>query len=197
MRFHNLTKKLLGTSARIGVLGVLLAYPSQEFTAREVARQAGVSHPQVLEALRLFAAEGFVQQRRFGRSSVWRADPDHFLCDRMRLLVTLEQDAWREILSRLEKALRKAGATEAYLFGSVAQGTEEPTSDIDVLALFGSDRGATAFRSTTSVLAKGFQRLYGNEVQVAAYGPTDVRRGGPRRLIATARRDGIPLEVVP
>lgn len=33
-------------------------------------------------------------------------------------------------------ALRKAGASFAYIFGSVARGTQTPTSDLDVAAFF-------------------------------------------------------------
>lgn len=195
MRFHDLTRRLLGTSARAGVLRVLLAHPAQEFTAREVARQAGVSHPQVLDALRLFEAERLVRQRRFGRSGLWSADPDHFLAEHLASLATLEEAAWRELTARLEEALRGKGAKEAYLFGSLVRGTEEPTSDIDLLALFRTKRQAQRFKEAAPDLSEGFQRRFGNELEVVAYGPEDLRRRGAKRLLAAARREGVPLEV--
>lgn len=195
MRFHNLTQRLLGTSARTAALKVLLALPPREFTARQLAREAGVSHPQVLEALRLFEAERFVRQRRVGPSSVWSADPEHFLAERLRGLVTLEAEVWRELVSRLEEAVRQAGAKEAYLFGSVARGTEEPSSDIDVLALFRGQAAAARFRTASATLADAFQRRFGNELQVVAFGDLDLRRRGAKRLVETARREGIRLEV--
>jgi predicted nucleotidyltransferase len=195
MRFHDLSRHLLGAPARVAVLGVLLSSDGREWTARELARHAGVSHPQVLEALRLFEAEGLVRQRRFGRSSVWSVDEGHFLTERLRSLATLEGDALRELLSAIESSLRAAGASEAYLFGSVARGSEDPSSDIDVLALFGSQRKAAAFRQTASTLADQFQRRFGNELHVLAYGPESSRRRGPKALVRAARQEGIPLEV--
>jgi predicted nucleotidyltransferase len=195
MRFHDLSRRLLGAPARVAVLGVLLSSPSRELTGRELAREAGVSHPQVLQALRLFEAEGLVRQRRFGRSGVWSIDPGHFLAERLRGLATLEGDARRELTSEIELALRGAGAKEAYLFGSVARGSEEPSSDIDVLAVFGSERKAATFRRAASTLADRFQRRFGNELQVLAYGPQSSRRRGPKRLVKIARAEGIPLEV--
>jgi predicted nucleotidyltransferase len=181
----------------MGVLKVILAQPAQEFTAREVARQAGVSHPQVLEALRLFEGEGMAIQRRFGRSGLWSAVPDHILTERLRGLVTLESDAWRSLVEELERALQEGGAVEAYIFGSVARGTEDPASDIDVLATFGTEAQAARFRGTVPALSAHFQRKYGNELQAMAYGPATVRRRGAKGLLATARREGIALEVRP
>jgi predicted nucleotidyltransferase len=148
-----------------------------------------------LEALRLFEAEGLVRQRRFGRSSAWSADPGHFLAERLRGLVTLEGAARRELISAVELALRGAGANEAYLFGSVARASEDPSSDVDVLAVFGSERKAAAFRKSASILSDRFQRRFGNELQVMAYGPQSSRRRGPKKLIQTARLEGIRLEV--
>lgn len=195
MRFHDLTQRLLGTSARTGVLRVLLANPGQELTAREVARQAGVSHPQVLQALRLFESERLVRQRRFGRSSLWSADPEHFLAEHLAGLASIEARAWRELTERLEAALSGSGAKEAYLFGSLARGKEEPGSDIDVMVVFGSQRKADRLRARAAELAEGFQRRFGNELELVSYGPEDLRRGGAKRLLETARREGVRLGV--
>jgi predicted nucleotidyltransferase len=136
-----------------------------------------------------------VRQRRFGRSSLWSADPDHFLTEHLKGLATLEADAWRELTGRLGKALGGRGVEEALLFGSMSRGDEEPGSDIDVLLVFASQRKAERYKAEAADIADGFQRRFGNELEAIAYGPDDLRRGGAKRLLDTARREGVRLEV--
>jgi predicted nucleotidyltransferase len=195
MRFHGISIRLLGAPARVAVLASLLSAPSRDFTGRELARAAGVSHPQALKALRLLEAEGVVRQRRVGRSSVWSADAGHFLTERLGQLAALDLSARRELHSVLERALRKGGAREAYLFGSVARGDEDPTSDVDVIAMFPSVRAAEAFRRAAAALQEEVRARFGNELQLIAHGPEARLTPGARKLLRTARREGVRLEV--
>jgi predicted nucleotidyltransferase len=195
MRFHGIPARLLGAPARVAVVSALLSAPSRDFTGRELARQAGVSHPQALEALRLLEWEGVVHHRRVGRSSLWSVETRHFLSKRLRDLAALDLDARRALTSSLERALKAGKAAEAYLFGSVAKGSEEPTSDVDVLAIFYSVRAARSFESRVAPLQDKIRTTFGNELHLIAYGPEAGLRPGARRLLGTARREGIRLEV--
>ena len=195
MHFHKIARRLLGAPSRVAVLSALLSNPDRELTGRELAREAGVSHPQAMEALRAFEWEGVVRQRRVGRAGAWTANPDHFLSEHLGRLGALDLMARRELLSMLEPPLRAAGATEAYLFGSVARGTEEATSDIDVLVVFPSEANAERFAATLEPLRERVSSRFGNELQVLAYGAPSLRRKSVRKLLQAARHEGTPLEV--
>ncbi|HET9661356.1 MAG TPA: nucleotidyltransferase domain-containing protein [Thermomicrobiales bacterium] len=58
--------------------------------------------------------------------------------------------------------LKRAGVTEAFLFGSVSRGEERPDSDIDLVVRFGHDY---SLKEQLDLMVK-LSRLTGREVQV-------------------------------
>jgi len=174
------------------VLAVMLGAPGELLTGREVARRARVSPPRAIEALRDLEAERLCFQRRAGRASLWSLNANHFLAKRLAPLADLEAAPKKALIDLLER--RMGGAEEAYLFGSVAQGREEPGSDIDVLLVFASDRARSRWKEGLNDLQDTILALFGNHLEAIAYTRAAVSRGGARRLLETARSTGIRLE---
>lgn len=195
MRFHHLAETLLTSPARIAVLKSLLRALGREWTGRELARASGVSAPQTMEALYRFYDEALVRQRRAGRVSLWTLDRGHFLVDRLRPLLELDPASRQELLRALEAGLEGSGASEAFLFGSVARGDEDPNSDVDLLVVFPDKRRAAAWKGRLRDLEAEILARFGNPVQALVYTARQVSGGPPARIHAAARREGQRLEV--
>jgi predicted nucleotidyltransferase len=195
MHFHGLAERLLGSRSRIAVLTALLGSPGTEWTGRELARRAGLSPTQALSALRAFESEGVCRQRRIGRASVWSVDPDHFVTKALGPLVNLDQTAQRRLAQTVEAALKGSGAAEAYLFGSVATGGEEASSDVDLMVVFPDDKRARAWHARMEGLRASVQAQFSSFLSPVVYTRAQTRAAGASRLLREARRTGASLEV--
>jgi|SRR3990172_8692576 len=196
MHFHGLPERLLGSRTRISVLKALLRTPGAEWTGRELAREAMVSPSQALAALRAFEGEGMCHQRRHGRAGVWSLDPDHFLTRELSAVLHLDQTAQGRLVVLLEEALRGSGAIEAHLFGSMAVGREEASSDIDLLVVFPGQKGADAWHTRLDALRSRVEREFSNFLSPLIYTRAQVRKGGARRIAEEARRTGTVIGVL-
>lgn len=196
MRFHALPETLLTSPARVAVLKTLLAAHGREWSGRELARAAGVSAPQTMEALYRLYDEGLLRQKRTGRTSLWTLDTGHFLANQLQPLVNVDRTAKQSLVRALEAGLKGSGASDAILFGSVARGDEDPNSDVDLLVVFPNARRARAWRTRLRDLEVEILGRFGNPLQTLVYTATQVGKGARQRIYETARREGSRLEVV-
>jgi predicted nucleotidyltransferase len=195
MRFHRLPETLLTSPARVAVLKALLRSGGREWTGRELAKASGVSAPQTMEALYRLYDEALVRQRRAGRASLWTLEEGHFLVERLRPLLALDPESLRALVQALEAGLSRSGAVEAWLFGSVARGDEDPNSDVDLLVVFPDQRRATAWSKRLRDLEADVLAHFGNPVQAIVYTARQVASGPPARILGVAKREGKRLEV--
>jgi predicted nucleotidyltransferase len=195
MHFHDLPERLVGSRSRVAVLKLLVASPGVEWTGREIARRAKVSPTQGLSALRVFEEEGICRQRRVGRSSVWTLAPDHFLTKALSSLARLDQEAQSRLQRALSRALAGSGATEAYVFGSVASGREEASSDIDLLVVFPDGRRLEDWQGRLDSLRSAVQVEFANFLSPKVFTVAQARRGSAKRLLHEARTNGVPVDV--
>lgn len=195
MRFHGVAGALLTSPARVAVLQTLLRQPGREWTGREAARAAGVSAPQGLEALGRLADEGMVAEKRVGRASVWSLVGGHYLVKALKPLARVDEAAQAALVDALERGLKGSGAIEAYLFGSVAEGHEDPNSDVDLLVLFPGKSAAGAWRPKLRDLEVEVRARFGNTLQAVAYTTAQARRGAPARIHKVAKVRGKVIKV--
>ncbi len=195
MHFHGLAVRLLGSRSRIAVLSALIGSSGVEWTGREIARKAGVSPTQALAALHTFESEGVCRQRRIGRASVWSVDPGHFITKALTPVVHLDQTAQQRLERVILAALNGSRALEAYLFGSVASGREEASSDIDLLVVFPDERSARAWQERLDALRSAIQAQFSSFLSPVVYTRAQTRKPEARRLLQEARRTGASLEV--
>ena len=65
---HNYTIDILGSKANFRVLKTLLRYRGKIFTIRELARTAGLSHPETSKVLKTLEKRGVVRLQPIGRA---------------------------------------------------------------------------------------------------------------------------------
>jgi predicted nucleotidyltransferase len=134
------------------ILGLLLLRPDESFYVREIARLTGVPAGSLHRELKLLTDSGLLRRTVFGNQVRYQVDRmcpiQEELAGILRKTTGLA-DVLREALSPLATKIRVA-----LVFGSVAQGKERATSDVDVLVV-----GSASFSAVVEVLNKAAQQL--------------------------------------
>lgn len=144
--------EILFGAYRRQILALLLLCPDESFYVREIARLTGVPAGSLHRELKLLNGAGLLQRSVAGnqvRYQVDRACPiQEELAGIFRKTAGLA-DVLREALAPLS-----ARIAFAFVFGSVAQGKERATSDVDVLVV-----GSASFASVVGMLSTAGARL--------------------------------------
>lgn len=155
MRSQERTPQLVDVlfgSYRRRILGLLLLRPDESFYVREIARLTGVPAGSLHRELKLLTAAGLLERSPAGNQVRYRVDrtcPIHEeLAGIFRKTAGLA-DVVREALAPLAAKIRVA-----LVFGSVAQGKERSTSDVDVLVV-----GSVSFAAVVEALSVAATQL--------------------------------------
>jgi uncharacterized protein len=150
-----LTSVLFGKSMR-AILALLFGRPEQRFYVREIARAAGTPPSSLQRDLAALAAAGVVERRENGRQVYYQANPACPIFAELKAIVTKTfgvADFVRELLRPHEKRIRAA-----FIYGSVAKGTEAPDSDIDLMVV--GDLPPSALAEELQKIYDGLNRKY-------------------------------------
>jgi len=143
MRFAKYLEEILGSKSNVKVLRILCKYPTKEFSENELARVAGVGQKTVNRVMPKYVGYGIVSARVIGRANVYSLSSENYIVKQLTTLFRAEEGAKLELKRLLENAFKGDKAViSLVIFGSVARGKEEPTSDIDVFVLTKDKEGA-------------------------------------------------------
>jgi predicted nucleotidyltransferase/DNA-binding HxlR family transcriptional regulator len=151
----SIATQLLGHT-RSAVLGTLLLRPEVSLHVRELARIAGVSAGSLHRELRMLAELGLLVRQEVGRQVHYRANEASPVFAELAGLLRKTSglaDVLRETLTPLGSK-----ASMAFVYGSVAAGTESASSDVDVMVL-----GSASFADVVRALS-GAQTVLQREV---------------------------------
>ena len=158
----SIANHLLGQT-RSAVLSTLLLHPEDSLHVHELARRISASAGSLHRELRALAELGVLLRQEVGRQVHYRANPScpvfAELAGLLRKTAGLA-DVLRDALLPLEKKVALA-----FVFGSVAAGTERPGSDVDLMVL-----GSASFADLARALAPA-QGTLGREVNSAVMAP--------------------------
>lgn len=115
------------------VLGMLFGQPDRSFYATELINILGVGSGAVQRELARLAESGLVTVRKIGTQKHYQADPKspvyHELCGIILKTVGLAEPLRNTLLPFAERI------RAAFIYGSVAQGTDTARSDIDLMLI--------------------------------------------------------------
>jgi len=115
------------------VLGLLFGQPDKSFYANELARLGKTGRGALQLELERLTASGLVEMQLIGRQKHYQANKNSILFHEIRS-ITLKTfglaDVLREALSPHRQSIRFA-----FIFGSIAKGTDTASSDIDVMVI--------------------------------------------------------------
>ena len=132
----SLAHHLLGQT-RSAVLATLLLRPEAALHVRELARITGTSPGSLHRELRLLTELGLLTREAVGRQVHYRANRDSPVFEELAGLLRKTAglaDVLRSALAPLAERI-----VIAFVYGSVASGTERPLSDVDVMVLGDAD----------------------------------------------------------
>lgn len=157
---ETISDALFGQTRR-AVLALLYGRPDEEFYLRQVIRAVNVGQGTVQRELQRLTAAGLVVRRAHGRQVYFRANPDNPVYRELRGLLLKTAgvtDVLREALAPLAERIRFA-----FVYGSVARGSERRASDVDLMVV-----GDVTFGEVVAVLGPAQERL-GREVNPTVY----------------------------
>lgn len=146
---------LFGTYRR-NVLALLLLRPEERFHVREVARLTGIPAGSLHRELKLLAEAELLTRQTVGRQVFYQANRQSPIFEELAGIFRKTAglaDVVRTALLPLAKEV-----TLAFVFGSVAQGKERSSSDIDLFVL-----GDISFTAVVTALVDVHERL-GREI---------------------------------
>lgn len=156
---------LLFSAYRRKVLGLLLLRPDESFHVREISRLTGVPAGSLHRELRALTNAGLLQSEPAGNQVRYRANRGCPIYSELTEifrktagLVDLLRDALAPLACRI---------AAAFVFGSMASGTEGPNSDVDVFVL-----GDASFGDVVGALSP-LQKRLGREINPVVTSSTD------------------------
>src|SRR6266446_1520453 len=123
---------LFGKSMR-AILSRLYGRPDRRFYVRELARAAATPPSSLQRDLAALAAAGVIERHEDGRQVYYQANASCPIFGELKGIVTKTfgvADFLRDMLRPHEKHIRAA-----FVYGSVAKGTEAPGSDVDLFVI--------------------------------------------------------------
>ncbi|MGH9368549.1 MAG: nucleotidyltransferase domain-containing protein [Thermoanaerobaculia bacterium] len=149
------------------VFRLLFGPDARELHVREIARQARLNDATVRQELRRLDSLGLVGVRRDGNRAYYRAETAHPLYPDIRNLV-LKTSGLVDVLR--QALIKKSGIQAAFVFGSLAQGSEKPGSDVDLMVV-----GSVSLRQLSKSLS-GVASSLGREINPHVFTHQDFGR---------------------
>ena len=148
--------EILFGAYRRQILSLLLLRPDESFYVREIARMTGVSAGSLHRELKLLMEAGLLLRAEAGNQVRYQVNRDCPIVPELAGIFRKTSglaDVLRELLEPLESKILMA-----WVFGSMAQGTAQSKSDIDLMVI-----GSVSFANVAHACHEGAARL-GREV---------------------------------
>ena len=187
---------LVVPSAHGPVLAVL-AGTTTPLTGRKIAEltHPRVSQPRVARILSELAAAGLVDRTPAGSASLFTLNREHLAAGAVEALASLRQQLWTRIAQHAHSWAHQPEAVVVY--GSVARGDGDRTSDVDLLVIRPDDvdQDDSSWHRDLTDLATRVRRWTGNPCEVLDRSAGQLRTMATdgERLLTEIRRDGRAL----
>ena len=159
----------LFTKTQRRVLGLLFGSPDRSFYANEIVRFAGAGIGTVQRELERLESAQLVTVSRIGNQKHYQANRDAPIFDELRGIVLKTFGVADHVRSALAPLAKRVQA--AFIYGSVAKGTDTAKSDIDVMIV--SDD--ISYPEVIQALAKAESEVR-RSINPSVYSPTSWRR---------------------
>jgi len=159
-----MTLEFLFPKARRELLALFLLHPSESFHLRELARRLDMGHGAIQREVAHLVDAQVISSRREGSRVLYRANTGSFVFPELRGLIEKTVGAVgriREALLPLAPSIRVA-----FIYGSMAAGTQKESSDVDLMVV-----GEATFGEVTEVIPEA-ERTLGREINPTIY-PVD------------------------
>ena len=148
------------------VIGLLFGQPDRSLYANEIARLGKTGRGSLQRELERMTASGLVTMTVIGRQKHYQANRASPIFQELRS-ITLKTFGLADVL-RLALAEHADAIRSAFIFGSVAKGTDTAASDIDVMVIAEGLTYCYLYEALTKV-----EETLGRKVSPTLYSPED------------------------
>ncbi|MEW6723021.1 MAG: nucleotidyltransferase domain-containing protein [Candidatus Micrarchaeota archaeon] len=196
MQFREFAENLLGSRVKIKIIRRLLT--DETLTSeRELAKLVGASPGAVNRVLKEFHECNLILPMRVGTATVWTLNKGSYAYS---FLTDFQSKIKENPLEDLKDSLRswfiRSEAKKIVLFGSVAEGNEKPSSDIDLFLLVAD----TSKQKFMSDLARDynhyFVQRYGNNLSANILTEKDLTDPKNKKFLESVSRGIVIGEIV-
>ena len=148
------------------VLRILFGQPDRSFYTNEIAKLGKTGRGSLQRELERMTAAGLITMTVIGRQKHYQANRNSFVFNEIRSITQKSfglADILREVLSACGAAIRYA-----FIYGSVAKGTDTASSDIDVMVV----GEGLSYSGIYEALTKAEETL-GRKVSPTLYSPKE------------------------
>jgi len=139
MRYKDPLDKILGQKSKVKALRYLVNY-NREVSIRELAREIKLVPANVSVILKELEAEGVLRSKKIGRSLVFSLNDKHYITARLIAPLFNKEKTAKQALAKVILKNIKFQFESIIIFGSVARGTEDPVSDIDLVIIIRNEK---------------------------------------------------------
>ena len=196
MVFHNPILGVLNSKTKQKIIVFLLKHEAL-MSEREIAAVSGVSHMSVNRIMRELAEMNFVHILRAGRSHLWRVNRDSYVFQALSEILGFlagSQEPFENLKKTILTNLPLSQIEKITLFGSVAKGTEQFNSDIDLYVQVKNSQGKRKIRQAIEKLGLLCLEKYGNVLSPYILSEGELKRKGRLKLISNINQ-GITLHL--
>lgn len=149
------------------LLGLIYTRADESHLQESLIRLAALGRGTVQRELGFLTRSGIVRRTMHGRQVYFQANPDCPIYPELKGLIVKTAGVADVLRSALAPLAESIGA--AFIYGSVARGSERRASDIDVMVI-----GDVSFAEVTDALARS-QDTIGRDVNPSVYPPAEFR----------------------
>jgi predicted nucleotidyltransferase len=161
---------ILFGQTRRDVLALLLGRPDERFYLREILRAAGGGSGGVQRELKQLTEAGLLERVREGRQVYFSANRSAPIFPELQAIIQKTAGATDVLRSALAHLVHREEIGVAFIYGSVAAGTQKAGSDVDLLVI-----GDVTMAATVRAIRPAEQRI-GREVNVSTYPAAEFRK---------------------
>ncbi len=196
MQFRDFAENLLGSRVKIKIIRRLLS--DETLTSeRELAKLIGASTGAVNRVLKEFHESNLISPMRVGAATVWNVNKQSYAYS---FLLGFPNKIKERPLEDLKEYIRslftRSEVKRVVLFGSVAEGNETPSSDIDLFILVED----TAKQKFVFDLARNYSdwfiQKYGNPLSVNVLTEKDLAGTKHKKFLGSVSRGIVLVEMV-
>lgn len=149
------------TKAKLQVLSLLFRDPDEAFYLRQIIQKLGIGQGAVQRELSMLTGAGIITREKKGNYVFYRANRDNPIFQELHSIIVKTSGIADHLRAALEPFSGKINL--AYIYGSIADGTADSMSDIDVMIV-----GTARLRDLAGPMAAISKEL-GREVNPTTY----------------------------
>jgi len=186
MQFRDFIRKALGSEGRIEVLLYLLkgGTPTSE---REIARTLCMSHTSVNKIMKDFHDINIVIPLRVGDAHAWQINKTSYAYQAaINMEYLAKHPPIEDLKDRITEAFQGIEVRKVVIFGSLAEGRDNPSSDIDLFVVIGNNSKKKLLKERLNKLAETCMQLYGNILSPTIMTEKETKESGNKKLVEAA-----------